>query len=44
MPFTFDEIKKESKNIANNIIDKDYGSETYDVCDYEEELFEEDQR
>ncbi|MGU8888052.1 hypothetical protein ACV31L_12675 [Clostridium perfringens] len=44
MPFTFDEIKEESKNIANNIIDKDYGSETYDVCDYEEELFDEDQR
>ncbi|MDM0994808.1 hypothetical protein QTI96_08645 [Clostridium perfringens] len=44
MPFTFDEIKEESKNIANNIIDKYYGSETYDVCDYEEELFDEDQR
>ena len=40
MPFTFDEIKEESKNIANNIIDKDYGSETYDVCDYEEEFFD----
>lgn len=44
MPFTFDEIKEESKNIANNIIDKDYGSETYDVCDYEEELFDENER
>lgn len=41
MPFTFDEIKEESKNIANNIIDKDYGSETYDVCDYEEEILDE---
>ena len=40
MPFTFDEIKEESKNIANNIIDKDYGSKTYDVCDYEEEFFD----
>lgn len=44
MPFTFDEIKEESKNIANNIIDKDYGSETYDVCDYEEELFDKNER
>lgn len=44
MPFTLDEIKEESKNIANNIIDEDYGSETYDVCDYEEEIFDEDER
>ena len=41
MPFTFDAIKEASKNIANNIIDKDYGSETYDVCDYEEEILDE---
>lgn len=44
MPFTFDAIKEESKNIANNITDKDYGSETYDVCDYEEEIFHEEEK
>ncbi|MDH2334939.1 hypothetical protein [Clostridium perfringens] len=44
MPFTFDAIKEASKNIANNITDKDYGSETYDVCDYEEEIFHEEEK
>ncbi|HAT4245116.1 TPA: hypothetical protein I9059_000249 [Clostridium perfringens] len=44
MPFTFDSIKEASKNIANNITDKDYGSETYDVCDYEEEIFHEEEK
>lgn len=44
MPFTFDSIKEASKNIANNINDKDYGSETYDVCDYEEEIFHEEEK
>ncbi|XZK28801.1 hypothetical protein ACSXCN_09625 [Clostridium perfringens] len=44
IPFTFDAIKEASKNIANNITDEDYGSETYDVCDYEEELFDENER
>lgn len=45
--FTFDSIKEESKNIANNINyekDEEQGSETYDVCEYEEEFFDEDQR
>ncbi|EOU1681820.1 hypothetical protein M1Z66_000723 [Clostridium perfringens] len=44
MPFTFDSIKEASKNIANNITDKDYCSETYDVCDYEEEIFHEEEK
>ncbi|HAT4124405.1 TPA: hypothetical protein I9Z60_000738 [Clostridium perfringens] len=44
IPFTFDAIKKASKNIANNSTDEDYDGETYDVCDYEEEIFDEDER
>ncbi|WP_288679345.1 hypothetical protein [uncultured Clostridium sp.] len=40
MTFTFDQIKEESKNILNNISDKDCDSDIYDVCDYKEEFFE----